>query len=291
MGSYKRRFGDRYDGRLIRSKDPFFKIIPYVMKKRIESQVFFEEKLDISKIDEYLRIKRADGIKNIGFLHVLIAAMIRTISQKPRLNRFIAGQKVYARNEILIALVVKKELTEASPETTIIVKFEPEDSIFDVVNKLNTAIEENKKIDTKNGSDLTAGVFMKFPGFIIKFLVRLIEVLDYFGILPGAIKNASPFHTTLFVTDLGSLGIQSVFHHLYEIGTTSIFLAFGMKYKERHINSSDVIIEKKYISIKITCDERISDGFYLAKAFNFFKNTLLKPEKLELPPDTVVEDV
>ena len=101
--------------------------------------------LDISKIEEYLKLKRVEGIKNIGFLHVLIAAMIRTISQKPRLNRFIAGQKVYARNEILIALVVKKELTEASPETTIIVKFEPKDTIFDVISKLNKAIEENKK--------------------------------------------------------------------------------------------------------------------------------------------------
>ena len=291
MGSVKRRFGDRKDGRLIRTKDPFFKLIPYIMKKRVESQVFFEEKIDISRIEEYLKIKRQEGIRNIGLLHVLVASMIRTISQKPRLNRFIAGQKAYARNEILISLVVKKELTEASPETTIIVKFEPKDTIFDVISKLNTAINENKKIDTKNGSDLAAGVFMKFPGFIIKFLVWLIEVIDYFGILPRAIKNASPFHTTLFITDLGSLGIQSVFHHLYELGTTSIFLAFGLKFKERHVNSVNTVVEKKYISIKITCDERITDGFYLAKAFNVFKNTLLKPETLEIPPENVVEDV
>ncbi|HBM80602.1 MAG TPA: hypothetical protein DD426_07180, partial [Clostridiaceae bacterium] len=118
MVKRKKRFGDRYDGRLIRSADPFFRIIPYVMKTRTDAMVFFDERLDLEPIETYLKMKRYKEKKKMSFLQVAMAALVRTISQKPAVNRFVAGQKIYARNEILISLAVKRELTEDSPETT-----------------------------------------------------------------------------------------------------------------------------------------------------------------------------
>lgn len=291
MVTYKRRFGDRNDGRLIRTLDPFYKIIPYIMRTRIDSQTYFDDKIEIDTIEAYIRAKRDSGIKNIGFIHVLMAVLVRTLSQKPALNRFIAGQRIYARNEILISLAVKKKLQPDSPETTIKLKFQREDTIFDVVKKINAAIAENKKIDSSNDTDKVAKLIMYCPGFIVKFLMFIISFLDYHRILPKALIQVSPFHTSVFVTDLGSIGIQPVFHHLYEFGTTSIFVAFGAKIKEKVIDKENNIVEKKYINIKAVTDERIVDGHYYASSFKFMRNLMQHPESLELPPEKVYEDV
>lgn len=291
MGGYRRRFGDRYDGRLIRTIDPFFKIIPYLMRTRMDSQNFYEEKIDIDRIEAFLREKRNNSVKNLSFLHIMLAAMVRTLSQKPGLNRFIAGQKIYARNEILISLAVKKQLLEESPETTIKIAFKPTDTLSEVAEKVNAAVLENKKADTSNDADKTAGLFMKCPGLLVKFLVWVIRLLDYFGILPKVLNQVSPFHTSVFVTDLGSLGIQPVYHHLYDLGTTSVFVAFGHKQKEKIIDKDGNIREKRFVNVKVVSDERICDGFYFASTFKLFKNLVQNPEKLEIPPERVVEDM
>lgn len=288
---YKKRWGDRYDGRRIRTLDPFYKIIPYIMKTRTDSQNLFADKLNIDNVEAYLREKRRNGIKNIGFLHLVIAAMVRTMAQKPALNRFIAGQKVYARNEILVSLAIKKQMNESGGETTVKLKFSPYDTIYEVADKINKAIEENKKQETENRADKTAKIIMSCPGFLVKFLVWLLKSLDYFGLMPKIINEVSPMHTSMFITDLGSLGIQPIYHHIYEFGTTSIFMAFGAKYSERTIDKSSEVVEKRYVDLKVVTDERTVDGFYYASAFKLFARLLQHPEKLESKPEFVVEDV
>lgn len=289
MGKYQRRFGDRYDGRLIRTIDAFNKIIPYIMTTRLDSQNLFEDKIEIDGLEEYIRNKRKDGTK-IGFLHIVIAAIVRTISQKPQINRFISGRKIYARNEILISLAIKKQMSEDGQETTIKMKFNPRDTIDDVVKKVIDAISENKKSELSNDTDRTADLFMKLPGFIIRFLVWLLKKLDNYGLMPRIINRVSPFHTSAFITDLGSLGIQPIYHHLYEFGTTSVFLAFGAKQKEKVVSEGNNM-ERKYVTLKVVTDERIVDGFYYASSFKLLKKLIQNPEKLELPPEQVIEDI
>ena len=291
MRNNRRRFGDRYDGRLLRTIDPFYKIIPYIMRARTDAQNFFDDRIEIGKTEAFLRNKRKGEIKDIGLLHIIVAAMVRVISQKPQINRFIAGQKIFARNEILISLALKKEMKEDSPETTIKLVFEPADTIYDVVAKVNKAVSENKKTDTNNDTDKTARIFMMCPGFLVKFLVWFLTTLDYYGLMPRIINRVSPFHTSVFITDLGSLGIQPIYHHLYEFGTTSVFIAFGMKQKEKSINKDNNFIEKKYINLKVVTDERIADGHYFASSFKLFKHYVQNPEKLEMPPEKVIEDI
>lgn len=291
MTDYKRRLGDRYDGRRIRSLDAFYRIVPFIMRSRIDSQNYFEDKIEISHTESYLRRKRKICGLNIGLLHILIAAMVRTISMRPALNRFIAGQNIYSRNEILVSLAIKKELKADSPETTIKFKFEATDTLPQIVEKINSQIEENKILENKNDADKTARLFMLCPGILVKFLVFIIRILDYFGKMPRVINKASPFHTSFFITDLGSLGIQSIYHHLYDFGTTSFFIAFGMKVKEKVIDASNNIVERKYITIKVVTDERIVDGHYYASAFKLYKNLIQHPERLEFPPDNVEFDV
>jgi len=286
-----RRFGDRSDGRLIRSLDAFYKMIPFIMKTRVDALVYFEERIEIDHTEAYIREQRANFKKNISFLHIVIAAMVRTMSQKPGLNRFIAGQRIFARNEILVSLCVKKELKENSPEAVIKMKFEPTDTIFDVVEKVNAAIGENKKIDTNNDADKTAKLFMLCPRFLINFLMSIVKFFDYYGIMPKVINRISPFHTSIFITDLGSLGIQPVYHHLYNFGTTSVFISFGKKQKAKSFNRENIIVENRYIDLKVVVDERIADGHYYANAFKLFKKFIQNPERLEVPPENVNGDL
>lgn len=291
MTQRKRRFGDRYDGRKLRSLDPFYKIIPYIMRTRIDAQNYFEEKIEISNTEAFIIRKRRETGERISFLHVIIAAMVRTISQKPGINRFVAGQKIFARNEISISFVLKKEFNEESPETTLKVKFNAADSFMDIVRKVNTAIEENRKPDTKNDTDKLAKLIMAIPGQLVRFLVWVLRSLDYIGLMPKIINRLSPFHTSVFITDLGSIGIQPVYHHLYDFGTTSLFVAFGIKMKEKVINSDNEITNKKYVRVCVVTDERIVDGHYFATAFKLYRNLIKRPEVLDQPPEKVYDDV
>ncbi|MGI6124290.1 MAG: hypothetical protein ACOYIG_08910 [Acetivibrionales bacterium] len=291
MSQRKRRFGDRYDGRKLRSLDPFYKIIPYIMKTRIDAQNYFEEKIEISNTEAFIIKKRKETGERISFFHVIIAAMVRTISQKPGLNRFVAGQKIYARNEILISFVMKKEFNEESPETTLKVRFNADDTFMDVVRKVNKAIEENRDPDTKNDTDKLAKLIMAIPGQLVRFLVWVLRCLDYIGLMPKIINRLSPFHTSVFITDLGSIGIQPVYHHLYDFGTTSSFVAFGIKMKEKVIGVDNKILNKKYVRVCVVTDERIVDGHYFATAFKLYRNLIKRPEVLDNPPEKVFEDV
>lgn len=291
MQQYKRRFGDRYDGRLIRTISPFFRLVPYIMRTRADAQNFFNEKIDIGPLEAYLRLKKNESLRNFGVLAVVIAALVRTFSQRPGMNRFVAGHKIYARSEISVSLAIKKQMQADSPDTTIKLVCSPADTLFDVADRLNGLLSENKKATASNGTDKTARLFSLCPGFLVDFAVRLLMFLDGFGMMPRVVNRVSPFHASFFVTDLGSIGIQPIYHHIYNFGTVSVFVAFGTKRREKYIGRDNAVHDRNTLDFKIVTDERIADGFYYASAFKLFKSLLLHPERLETPPEHVAEDI
>ena len=223
----KRRFLDRKDGYRLRKADPIFRIIPYIMKERNDAQVFFEDRVYLDKTNLLIKQLRSEGYK-VGFLHIVISSLVRVMSQKPKINRFVAGKKTFARKDISFSLAVKKEMTEDSEETTIKVIFKPEDTIYDVIEKMNDEINKNKGEDKGNDTDMAAKIITFMPGFMINFTINFFRFLDNRGLLPGFLTKLSPFHSSCFVTDLGSIGIKPVYHHIYNFGTNSIFLSFGI---------------------------------------------------------------
>ena len=223
-------------------------------------------------------------------LHLFIAAYIRVVSQLPGLNRFVSGQRIYARNEILINMMVKRGITTESEETCAKVVFEPTDTIYDVYRKMNEAVEEIRASDD-SGTEKAAGVLMKMPRLILKFAVWIIKLLDYFDLLPMSLLRVSPFHGSMIVTDLGSLGIPPIYHHLYNFGNLPVFLAFGAKRRVVELDRHGQPVEHKYVDYKIVCDERIVDGAYYAAAFKHLKYFLKNPSELEHAPDKVLDDI
>jgi hypothetical protein len=285
----RRRRGDRYDGRLLRKLNPFYLITPFIMRSRIDAQDYFEDRIDVGPSESWLREKRAEG-HALGFLHLLVAAYVRTLARKPRLNRFVAGQRIYARDEILVSFALKKRLHEDSPETAVKIRLRPTDTVFEVAEAIDAAVAANRAPGSGNEADRAARLFMLCPRFLVRSLLWLLRFLDYYGALPRAIHRASPFHTSVFVTDLGSLGIRPIYHHLYEFGTTSVFIAFGAKERELVLGEDGKVGERKVVGIKVVNDERICDGHYYAAGFKHFLGLFRHPERLERPPDAVVED-
>lgn len=271
-------FGKRADGVRVKKLDAIFKLIPYIMKTRTDSQVFFEDRIYLDKVSEYIKKKKAEGIR-ITHMEIIIAAIGRLLYERPYLNRFIMNRQIYQRNETVISLAIKKQMMDESVETTVKFKIKPEDTIFTIADQIKEVVEENKKVTTKNITDKLADFILSFPNFLIKGVVGIIMWMDKHNLLPKAVIDASPFHTSAFLTNLGSLGIDAIYHHIYDFGTTSIFFAMGGKKYEKDLDGN----VQSYINIKVVADERICDGLYYAKSFLLLKRYLQKPELLEVP--------
>ena len=292
-GKYHPTWGDRTDGRRVRTLAPMAQITSYFQVERNTCSNLFEESFEITHVDRYIRAKRREGYTDFGITHVLLAAYVRGIAKYPQLNRFISGQKVYSRGEdIQYCMVVKKEMTVDAPDTSIKVHLSPRDTAIDVYNKLNAAVESVKATQELDSSlDNLIMYFTLIPSVIMKFVVWLLKLLDYFGLLPRFLLELSPFHGSLFFTSMGSLGIRPIYHHLYDFGNLPIFGAFGMKRKAYELQEDGSVVQKKYIDVKFVLDERIADGFYYATFFKYYRRLMAHPEILDNPPEEIVKDI
>lgn len=291
MTNYKKRRGDRKDGRLIRSLPAFNKFIPFIMPTRNDAMVNYEESFEISAADKFLREQRNAGYKGIGMLHFIIAAYVRCVSMLPAINRFVVGRRTYARDNIEVVMTVKRKLELNAPETTVKVVFEPTDTIFDVYTKMNEKIEEIKLNDENNNTEEVAEALTHLPRFLLRLAILVLRALDYYGMLPQSIVDASPFHGSMIITDLGSLRIGPVYHHIYNFGTLPLFIAFGAKRHAYEIGKDGKVHDNKYIDTKITLDERIADGHYVAQLVRAFRIIFENPAILAVPPSRVTEDI
>lgn len=286
----KRRFGDRYDGYRVREQDPLFYVIPHIMRSRLDSQVFFEEQIDVTKLHNFIASHR-DEIPNLSAYHVIVAAAIRTIAQKPRLNRFVSGNKIFARNYLRVSLTVKKSMHQDAEEMLVMPEFTPYSTLYDVAKNFDETIKDAKaEGENSNGTATAVRLINLMPGFFIKFFVWSVRKLDGVGKMPKIINRISPFHSSMFVTNVGSIGLSSVYHHLYEFGTTSLFLAIGKKELVREVNSDGGVDSKKVLNIRLVVDERICDGYYFATAIKHFKRLIKHPESLLERPEYIEED-
>ena len=292
-GEYHPTWGDRKDGRKIRTLHPMAQITAYFQWERNICSNFFEESFEITHVDRYIRQKRREGLKDFGITHVLLAAYVRAVAKYPQLNRFVSGQKVYSRGEdIQYCMVIKKEMDVDSPDTAIKVHLNPRDTAEDVYRKLNAAVEKVKATQSLDSN--LDGLIMALnliPGVFLKFTVWFLKLLDYFGMLPLWLTELSPFHGSLFFTSMGSLGIRPIYHHLYDFGNLPVFGAFGMKRRANEISDEGEVVQKKYIDVKFVLDERIVDGFYYATFFKYYRRLMAHPEVLDNPPEEVLRDI
>ncbi len=278
------------DIRKVKGLSPMAILSPYFMTTRIGSMNLMRDTISVAKIDQYIKEKQAEGMTNMSHMHVLLAAYIRLISQRPQLNRFIRGHRVWTRKSVEIALTIKKEMSLESPDSVVKVTLPPDATMKDLYDQLNSAIENYRK-DPGGDFDKVSGAFSYIPGFLLRFVIMLLRFLDYYSLLPKLIEKVSPFHCSLFITSMASLGIPPIYHHLYDFGTCPIFIAFGKKKREYKVNPDGTVYKDLTVDFTFACDERIADGFYYASGLKLYKNILKDPWQLDNPPEKVIEDI
>ncbi len=286
----RRRLGDRKDGWRVRSLAPIESMIPYIMVTRNDAQNLISDSFECSAADRFVHKKREEGLDGFGIMHILLAAYVRLVSQRPRINRFLSGQRIYARNGgIVVNMIVKRKMDINESGTAIKVTFQPGDTVTDVYNRFNGILHAT--FDTKETDfDGTAKILNFIPGLLKKFAIWFLKTLDYFNLLPLGLINVSPFHGSLFITSMASLGIPPIHHHLYNFGNVPVFLAFGAKRTANHVTESGNVVKKKYVDYTFVTDERICDGFYFASALRLFRKYLANPAELDVPPAQIFED-
>lgn len=278
---------NRTDGYRLKDCDPFYEIIPHIMPKRYDAMNFIDLDLDLESIQSYINKCRSKGIK-MSHMSVMIAAYLRLVSQNPNLNRFVYNKRLYARNHFCISFVTLKSGGNSGQETVAKIYFNLDDDIFEVNRKISESIQINRSEQENNSMDRLLRKVMKVP-FLVGVVVSGLKWWDKHFSLPFTVIDGSPFHTSLFITNLASIRLNAVYHHVYDFGTTGIFIAMGQPEKKL-FKIGEVVEERKVIPVKVTTDERIESGYYFARCFKEFKKYLNTPEILENKPETIIKD-
>lgn len=286
-----RKFGDHYDAFRIHNADPFFAVIPHIMRNRTGSMVFFEESIEITNLEEFAkRLRRETSMTDISLLHLVMAATVRIIAMHPCLNRYVAGRRLYARNHISLSIAVKNTMTEAGSEATLKLIFSPTDSLEQIWQKIHDGLSSIKDSADNNSTFRTASILRHIPVFALRFFIFLMRHLDQMGKMPKKIYEVSPFHASAFIVDIGSTGIDSIYHHLYDFGNCPVFISIGRKTNQLKADRNGNIESVRAVNFRFVIDERICDGYYYAKAMVHLKRIFQHPETLLTPLDSAMPD-
>ena len=268
----------RPDGKRVKDLPPIVAAIPYIMPKRYDAQNTITEYIDEELIKSYIREKRRAGVR-INHMAVIIAAYYRAVMYNPKLNYFIMNSKVYKRNHFCVSFVILKKLADGRPdETSLKIFLTPEDTIFSIQQKITDAVSANAATEQKNNTDKFARMMFSFS-LLPKIVIWLAYHLDKLGLLPRKIIDLSPFHTSMFITNLASIKTSYIHHHCYEFGTTSVFVCMGKPVPDYMSGN----LNKKIMPLGVVMDERICTGYEYAAFCNDFRKFLRKPEALEAP--------
>lgn len=287
MSKQKKHWDDRKEANRVRKHDSFTAIVPYLMQTRNASSVYFKDYVDATNLMKF--VKESEG--KYTYFGVSLAALVRTMALRPHLNRFVQGHRHYQRKKIVLSFTAKKQLTEAAVETNVKLAFDRYATLDDVAGKLSGGIKEARDGDPEETDDLL-GTLRKLPRWFLRIFIRVIDWLDYHGWYPKALYDFDPMMCSAFITNLGSIGLEEVpFHHLYDRGTCSVFLATGKIHKKLVYVEGQGMVERDVMEFTVTLDERISNGFYYLQAIRLFKNLMENPELLLERPEEVPDDL
>ena len=283
-------FGYRVDGKKVRDIDPIQRIIPHIMRHRHDSMNLIAVDLPCEPFDEFIKKESAAGNGEYDYMHIIIAGLVRIVANYPRLNRFVMNGRIYKRSVINISFVVRKGMSPDAPDTTVKLAFSGRETIAEVREKINDVIIANSNLDADNGTDKIARLITFTPNVVIAMLIGLIKFLDRHGMLPKAIIDVSPFHTTAFITNMKSIKGPSIYHHVYDFGNTGMFFSMGKEAMIPVVSGKEIVPAKR-LPFKIVTDERFCDGFYFSSALRVLRKYYTHPEVLKEPLEELPDDV
>jgi len=289
MAENKRRWGDRIDAKWVRDIDPLHFFMPYLYPNRADNEAVVTEEIDLTALEAYLA-KKNEGLTTDKYtlMHAVCAALVRTITLRPRMNYFVKGNRLYERNDISLAFTIKKQFSDHAKEALAFRKFGPETTIDSLHASI---IDEIHACRSEKLDNSTQGMtmFTKLPRWLMRIVMKGLFVLDYYGKVPQSLVKADPNHATVFLSNLGSIKLNANYHHLSNWGTCSIFLVLGKKHPAPVFQPDGTYEMHTVMPISFTLDERIADGYYYSKTIAIFKHLLQHPELLEQRSDEEVQ--
>ncbi len=284
----KRRRGDRKDGILLRDLDALHAFTPYLYPNRTDNEAFIRDEIDLTAIDAYLAKKNAANPEMAyKVFHVLLAAVIRTVTLRPKMNRFIQGYRMYQRRWLTAAFVVKKQFNDEAQEALAYLTFGDKDNIDSIHDRILQEIKTCRS-DVLDNSTAGMDALTKLPRLVLRFIMWLLHRLDFYGRVPNFLIKTDPNYASVFFSNLGSIKLQAGYHHLCNWGTNSVFITIGA-IKKRPVFQPDGTYEmRNTMEIGLTVDERIADGYYYSGTVRLLKYLMTHPELLEQTSDTPV---
>ena len=271
----------RQDGTRVKNLTPIMQALPYIMPRRFDAQNWASDYVDEEIMKQYIRQKRREG-HSVTHMSVLAAAYYKAALEHPKVNYFVMNRKIYKRNHFCFSFVILKTRADGTPdETTLKIFLEPEDTVFTISRKIKEHIDQNLQAAHNNRTDRFANFAFRVPG-LARLVFGLAYHLDLHGLLPRKLIDLSPFHTSLFITNLASINTSYIFHHCYEFGTTSVFICMGKPVLDPLAGPGS---RKKLMPLGVVMDERVATGIEYSRFFAAFSRYLKNPEVLETPLD------
>jgi hypothetical protein len=277
----------RSDGTYIKDLPYFTRMLPYIMPSRTESAIYFEQDFDVTRALAYVREANAGkspGDKRLTLFQVVLCAAVRTIALRPKLNRFVAGLRYYRRNRIVFNFVAKKQMTDGGEEINVTLPFSPYETLSTLPPKVADYVSRIKRGEATETDDLNA-FLAKLPRFVNRIVIGALFFLDYHNALPYSFIKGMPFFSSIFFTNVGSVGIDAPFHHNFEFGTCGLFVAIGKIRSERYVDAEGNPSAREMVKVTFTYDDRIADGIYCGRAIDLLRSLVEDPSPLERPPE------
>ena len=290
MERVKRKWGDRKDGIWLKDLPAMNRIMPGIMPNRADNEAHINVEVDLRPLDAYLAQKNQGRTEDkYTYFHVISAAIAKAFVLRPRMNRFICNKRIYQHRDLTLAFVVKKRFSDKSEEGLAFLHIDDTETMDSYHGKIMSVIHDNRRDDIKDTSTGAMDVLNKLPQWIINLVISTTLWLDKHGWAPDFLIGTDPNHASIFLSNLGSIGLEGGYHHLVNWGTNSCFIVLGKKYMKKEYfkdGSSDLY---EVIPLGITLDERIADGYYSSGTVALVKELLAHPELLDLPANTEVE--
>lgn len=280
----KRKFGDRRDGRRIRDLDGLHCIMMHLMPKRTEAEVYMEFPVDVTDLLAYIQKKNEETPEyKTTLFHCIVTAIARTVTMRPYLNRFICGRKLYERDEITLSFVAKRKFQDHAEESLMVLTAKDDMNLDSVTRKIVGDVTELRESRGSNDFDAVINFIGHMPNPILHVFIGLLQWLSAIGRLPKFLTEGDTNHTSILLSNLGSIQCGSCYHHLNNYGTNSIMITVGVIHKEQKVMADGTVAVRDVVNLGLTADERIADGFYFAKSLKLAEYLLQNPTLLDKP--------
>ena len=286
----KRRWGDRKDGVLLRKLDGMHFIMPINYPNRCDNEAYISETIDLTNVNTYLKQKNETEQEfPYTIFHLIVTAFIKTITLRPKMNRFIVNKNTYQRNEVTASFVVKKRFADDAAEGLAVIHAKDDSTLTSIHEDLRHQIMDCKDENKVDSSSDSMDFFNSMPRWLGKFIVWILTRLDLHGWIPSSIIETDPFYTSIVLSNLGSIKLNSGYHHLTNWGTCSLFCIIGEKSMRPVFRPDGTYEMREMLDLGITIDERLADGYYYSKTIKLFKTLMEHPELLETPAAQQIE--